>query len=162
MKALFINDKKLELYQDLFFYAAKFCGRLILQNKGTHNNLATACSLFETEYSRLGFQKKENNFTPLSKMFNLLINFETLTAWDIYEACEEFFHDVVFDVAKKEQVNIKYHFQVGKNCLYGVYDNKEKIKEPYRKYLSFLVKKGCSGEDIKSYSVKISFANYER
>lgn len=163
MKAIFINNKKLKKYQDLFFFASKFCGRLILQNKGSHDNLATACALFEREYSRLGVHEKEHfNSTPLSQMFNLLIDFKSLDEWKIYEACEEFFYAVVFDVARIEKINIKYHFVVGRKCLYGVYDNKEKIEEPYRKYLSYLHSKGDSGETIKGYFQKVDFENYER
>lgn len=163
MKTIFINDKRLEKYQDLFFFSAKFCGRLILQNKGSHDNLATACALFEKEYSKLGIYKQEHfNSTPLSQMFNLLIDFKSLDEWKIYKACEQFFYDVVFDVARKEQVNIKYHFIVGEKCLYGVYSNREKIQEPYRKYLSYLLENGYSGEDIKSYSQSVDFEDYER
>lgn len=163
MKAIFINDKKLEKYQDLFFFASKFCGRLILQNKGTHNNLASACTSFEVEYSKLGFYENENPaYTPLSKIFNLLIDFKTLNKWSIYEACEEFFYDVVYDVARKENVNIKYNLIIGMKCLYGVHDNREKIDEPYRNYLKYLISNGISGEHIKSCFKRVYFENYER
>lgn len=162
METLFINDKKLEKYQDLFYFAAKFCGRLILQNKGTHNNLATACTLFESKYSELGLYKRENmNRSPLSILFELLINYKGLDAWQIYEACEEFFNSVVFDIAREEKINIKYHFVVGKTCLYGVNDNRDMIKEPYRNYLKYLIQNGNTGNDIKDFSTKVDLKKYE-
>ena len=151
METIYINDKKLEKYQDLFFYAAKFCGRLILQNKGSHANLQTACSFFEKEYSKVIGHKKEVNFTPLSGLFDLLINFKKMESWDIYEQCQEFFNHVVYEVSKKEKINIQYHFIVGENCLYGVYRNKDKIREPYENYILFLLENEYSLEDIESY-----------
>ncbi|MDD3476574.1 MAG: hypothetical protein PHI38_06870 [Sulfurimonas sp.] len=157
-----INDEKLKKYQDLFFWAGKVAGRLILKNKGTHGNLVTAVSLFEQHYanSDFGFHNPENRQTPLAPLIELLIE-KNLDEWDIYESCKQFFYDVVFDVARKEKLNIKYNWIIGEHCLYGTNMNGELRDGSYSNYLSYLLKNGFTGEDLKNSIVIVDYKNYE-
>lgn len=147
-----INDKKLAKYQDLFFYAAKVAGRIIFKNKGTHDNLSTAISLYEYHYSNLfPHNINTNKNTPLSSLITSLISFND---YEIYYACEEFFNDVVTEVAYKENKNIEYNLIIGQHCLYGVNSNKELISKKYQEYINYLLDNGYSKEEIDT-SVRI-------
>ena len=156
-----INNKKLKKYQDLFFYAGKVAGRIILENKGTHGNLVSAVSLFERSYASPDFKffNPENRQTPLSKLIELLAE-SSFDDWNKYEACEQFFYDVVFDVARKEQINIEYNWIVGERSLYGTNLNRDLIDDNYSDYLVYLLKNGYSGEDLKDSKVIVNFENY--
>lgn len=158
-KTIKINDKRLEKYQSLFYQTGKVAGRLILKDKGTHSNLITAVSLFENKYAECGFFDKNkhgeyNCSTPLAYLIELLISKDNEID-DIYEACKRFFYDVVYDVARKEKINIEYNWIIGKDSLYGVNSNRKFFEKDmnYEDYISFLRENGYSDEDLANSQV---------
>jgi len=156
-----INDKKLEKYQDLFFWAGKVAGRLFAQNKGTHRNLIMAVSNFEKHYANpeFGFFNLEHQITPLASVVELIID-DIIDEWSLYMTCRKFFYDVVFDVAQKEKINIEYNWITGEHALYGCNMNREKIDEDYDEYLNYLMQNNYQKTDIDSSRVIVDIEDY--
>jgi len=156
---MYISNLKGTKFESLIHKASKVVGRTLAKKSGHKTtDLAYTYTAFINEYCSLFGHKWDitTSDNPFAKLSAVLMFKQD--DYEIFEALNNFFYDIVFDIAKELKKTIKYHaiFADEEYSLYGINTREVLPKKEYLEKLSKLF----SQDDLDTYKVIVNPADY--